>query len=157
MELSESQPGRAKRKDIQVGEQPVQMPGREGEWHTPSSLAQNWMHEKESTAPSGKRNEQGSLGTQPLRTCVVPTLAQVMWLLSLERSFSMSWSVGYHAGHLPIQDLLLSSYQLCQTKMTMPILQIGKVRLQPSVWILPGSSMGYDMSPRLLHLEPGAQ
>lgn len=157
MELSESQPGRAKRKDIQVGEQPVQMPGREGEWHTPSSLAQNWMHEKESTAPSGNRNEQGSLGTQPLRTCVVPTLAQVMWLLSLERSFSMSWSVGYHAGHLPIQDLLLSSYRLCQTKMTMPILQIGKVRLQPSVWILPGSSMGYDMSPRLLHLEPGAQ
>lgn len=84
-----------------MGEQPVQMPGREGEWHIPSSLAQNWMHEKESTAPSGNRNEQGSLGTQALRICVVPTMAQVMWLLSLERSFSMSGVLGTTLGTFP--------------------------------------------------------
>lgn len=81
----------SKGKDTQAGEQ---MPRREGEWYVPSSPSPNWMHGEELTAPGGNGNEPGSLENRPLGICLVRSLAQVLWLLSLERSLSVSWALG---------------------------------------------------------------
>lgn len=140
-----------------MGEQPVQIPGREGEWHIPSSLAQNWMHEKESTAPGGNRNEQGSLGTQALRICVVPTVAQVMWLFSLEILLHVleCWVPRWAPSHPRSPFILIPT--LPDKNDYVHFADWESEAPAQSVWILPGSSVGYAMSPRLLHLGPGAQ